>query len=223
MKNILISALILVSSSALGKVAPDEQTWVNLNAFINVKKDFQLYLEAQPRFIDYHARHGTSLYRAAFGKELTRSFSIWLGYGFIERTNPSYLHEDRPFLQTIHGLSLRDNLKLINRTRFEARYFRGTSGEAFRLRHLLRGQYRFQNSDWGLVIYDELFWNSSSHRGSGIREGFDQNRAFAGVSYSFGKDGVHLGELGYLHQYVNGAASDASNDVLAAQITFRLP
>lgn len=201
------------------RVNSDEQIWVNLNSFINLKNDFQLYLEAQPRFIDYHSKHGTTLYRTAIGKSVGHGLSLWLGYGFIERTNPGYLHEDRPFLQVMHGKDL-GQLKLINRSRFEGRYFRGHSSAAWRYRHLVRGQYRFTGSRFGLVVFDEWFWNPASQKSSGVREGFDQNRAFIGASYAFGGKDEHLGEIGYLNQYVNGL-NDSSNDILAMQFTFR--
>lgn len=213
--------LFLLPLTSHSRVVPDEQVWVNLNAFINLKEKWELYLEAQPRIIAYSSKHGTTLYRGAIGKSVGRGFSLWLGYGFIERTNPTYLHEDRGFLQLMHATNLSENFRLINRTRFEARTFRHQHGSAFRPRHMLRGQYRFSGSRFGLVAYNEWFWNSSSHTPSGIREGFDQNRVFAGVSYAFGEKANHLGEVGYLNQYVNGRESDASNNVLAAQMTFR--
>ncbi len=223
MKKIIlfVSLVLVISSSALASVVPDEQLWVNLNTFIKLKNDWQLYLEAQPRFIDYHSKHGTTLYRGALGKSVGNGLSFWLGYGLIERTAPTYLHEDRPFAQVMHAKDIHKKIKLINRTRFEGRYFRDMNSAAWRLRHLLRVQYRFGGSRFGLVAYDEWFWNSASHNQSGIREGFDQNRAFVGVSFAFGESDQHLGEIGYMNQYVNGAVNDASNDVLALQFTFR--
>ncbi len=221
MKQIILFVLLVISSSALARVVPDEQLWVNLNTFIRLKNDWQVYLEAQPRIIDYHSKQGTTLYRGAVGKSVGNGLSLWLGYGFIERTNPSYLHEDRPFAQVIHSKDIHEKIKLINRTRFEGRYFRDMSSAAWRLRHLLRAQYRFGGSRFGLVAYDEWFWNSASHNQSGIKEGFDQNRAFAGVSYAFGGNDEHLGEIGYMNQYMNRPTNDSSNDVLALQFTFR--
>lgn len=215
----LILFFLLLSSTSFARVNTDEQIWANINTFISLKEKWQLYLEAQPRFIDYHSKHGTTLYRGAIGRAVGNGLSLWLGYGFIERTNPTYLHEDRPFLQAMHGKDI-GLFKIINRTRFEGRYFRGLSSAAWRLRHMLRGQYRFEGSRWGLVAFNEWFWNPASQKSSGVREGFDQNRAFGGVSYAFGNDDQHLGEIGYMNQYVN-ALNDSSNSVLAMQFTFR--
>ncbi len=219
--RIILFFLFIFPMSGWGTVQSDEQSWINLNSFIKINHHYQAYLEAQPRWINYHHYHGTTLYRAALGKNLSHGFSTWLGYGFVERTNPSYLHEDRPFFQLMHGKDLFVGFRLINRTRFEGRYFRGQSAPAFRLRHLLRVQYRFPGSRFGSVASDEWFWHSASHRSSGISEGFDQNRFFAGLSYSFGEAEEHLGEVGYMNQYINGPVSDSNNNVLALQVTLR--
>ncbi len=221
MKKIIAFLLLTISLSASAKVVPDEQIWANINTFVTLKNDWQIYLEAQPRIIDYSSKHGTSLYRGAVGKNLSQGFSAWVGYGFIERTNPTYLHEDRPFVQLMHGKDLNDKFRLINRTRFEGRYFRDLTIPAFRLRHMLRVQYRFSGSRWGLVAFDEWFWNTASTPSASVSEGFDQNRAFLGVSFAFGEKAQHLGEIGYMNQYVNGRSADSRNDVLAMQFTFR--
>lgn len=219
MKKILIAFFALLSFSSFARVNTDEQIWANLNTFISLKNNWQLYLEAQPRFVDYHSKHGTTLYRGAIGKSVGNGFSLWLGYGFIEKTNPTYLHEDRPFLQVMHGTDL-GQIKVINRSRFEGRFFRDLNSAAWRYRHMLRAQYRFPGSRFGLVAFDEWFWNPATQRSSTVREGFDQNRAFAGVSYSWGERDEHMGEIGYMNQYVNGV-NDSDNDVLAMQFTFR--
>ncbi len=221
MKLICVLIFTLWSASAFTGVTPDEQVWVNLNSFINLKNDWRLYLEAQPRIIDYHSQHGTTLYRTAVGKSVGHGVSLWLGYGFIERTNPTYLHEDRLFAQVMHTRSIHEKIKLSNRTRFEGRYFRGMNSAAWRLRHLIRADYRFGGSRFGLVVNDEWFWNSASHAQSGNREGLDQNRAFAGLSCVFGEKEDHNAEIGYMNQYVNGTRNDQSNDILALQFTFR--
>lgn len=217
--KLLFCFFLLFSSVVSARVNTDEQIWINLNSFISLKDKWQIYLEAQPRFIDYHSKHGTTLYRGAIGKAVRNGLSLWLGYGFIERTNPTYLHEDRPFLQIMHGKDF-DQFKLINRSRFEGRYFRGLSSAAWRYRHLIRGQYRLTGSRFGLVVFDEWFWNPASQRSSTVREGFDQNRIFAGFSYVWGEKDEHMGEIGYMNQYVNGL-NDTSNDILALQFTFR--
>jgi hypothetical protein len=222
LKILTLFFLVIYSVFSFGKVTSDEQIWANLNTFINLKPTWQLYFELQPRLVDYQRQHGTSLYRGAIGKLHEGGFSSWFGYAFIERTFPSYLHEDRLFFQFMHAKDVKKNFKLINRSRFESRHFRSYHQPSFRLRHLVRGQYRFNNSNWGLVSYNEWFWNSNNvNDDKGISEGFDQNRFFAGVSYYFGEMDQHLGEIGYMNQYINRHFNDNQNHVLALQITFR--
>jgi len=50
----------------------------------------------------------------------------------------------------------------------------------------------------------------------GARSGFDQNRAFAGASYVFSKQGRV--EIGYLNQYVRLAGNDRVNHVLSTSL-----
>jgi hypothetical protein len=125
MNKIVLFLLLIVSFSVSAKVVKDEQIWANMNAFINLKDSWQVYLEAQPRIIDDSSKNGTTLYRGTVGKNLQHGFSGSPGNGFIEKVNPTYLHEDRSLVQLMHGKDLNDNVRLINR---------------YRIRHLRRLQ-----------------------------------------------------------------------------------
>ena len=221
--KLFILCLLLNSSVVRSEVIKDDQAWINLNSFIKINDQWQAYLEVQPRWITGREYLGTTLYRAALDRKIGHGFSMALGYGFIEFTNPRYFHEDRPFLQLMHVMDF-GKWKMINRTRLEGRYFRGTVHPAIRARHLLRGIYSLAER-WRIVAWNEWFWNGNSTQNSShsytIREGFDQNRFFLGLGYALGKDGQHLVELGYMNQYVNGLRFDRSNNVISSQFTFR--
>jgi hypothetical protein len=218
----LFLLMLCYSQFATARVNQNDQTWAIMNSFINLKNKWQLYLEYQPRFVKDRKYNATTLYRTAIGRDIGYNFTVWLGYGFVENNYPAYLHEDRPFLQLIHSNMLNDNFKLVNRTRYETRFFRHVTDAVYKLRHLVRGQYRFTNSSWGMVLYNEWFWNASSVNDQVvIKEGFDQNRAFIGISYYFGKNAQHLAELGYMNQYINGPSVDSNNDNAAFQMTFK--
>jgi hypothetical protein len=211
----------------------DQESWINLNTFIKLNEKWQTYLEYQPRFFDYNKYNGVTLHRGAIGRDLVNGFSVWGGYGLItwnvrkDSKFPTKLqHEDRPFLMLIHNWSSGD-WKLTNRTRFEDRLFRYTDEGSKRLRHLVRAQYKFGESCWGLAIWDEWFWNgntihpSSQSHAPVLKEGFDQNRAFVGVVYFFGEKQQHLFETGYLNNYVNGATRDRNAHVWMTTISTR--
>lgn len=58
-----------------------------------------------------------------------------------------------------------------------------------------------------LVARDEVFYRVNSTNWGG-KSGFDQNRAFAGLGWSFNKN--LRAELGYLNQYVDNASHSAA-------------
>lgn len=226
MKNLFIlAAIALMANIAEAKTITDEQTWLNLNVFVKINDAWQGYVEYQPRFFDYQKYNGAVLHRGAIGRSIGNGFSAWLGYGLItwnQRTQSKFPakthHEDRPFLMLMHGKDL-GNWKVSNRTRFEQRMFRHDNEASIRLRHLLRVQYKFDDSPWALAVWDEWFYNtndiypSSRSHGPVTREGFDQNRAFAGVAFFFGDKQQHMIETGYMNNYVHGATSDRNAHV----------
>jgi Protein of unknown function (DUF2490) len=235
MMNFFILYLLLLGAFTKVKAETytDEQIWINTNAFIKLNDSWQGYLEYQPRFFDYSKYNGLSLLRGAIGRNLGKGLSAWAGYGLMtlnvrkDSNFPSkYQHEDRPFLMVIHN-STSGEWKITNRTRFEDRLFRHDDESSKRLRHLLRAQYKFGESAWGLAVWDEWFWNANTnHPGSNeraplLKEGFDQNRAFVGVIYFFGENHQHMVESGYMNNYVNGATRDRNAHVWMTSISAR--
>ena len=234
MKKIFFSALLLISATAaFSKTISDEETWVNLNAFIKLNEDWQAYAEYQPRFFDYNKYNGAVLHRGAIGRNIGHGFSAWIGYGLItwNQRNQSKFpaktqHEDRPFLMLMHGKEM-GNWKLTNRTRFEDRLFRHTDEGSKRFRHMIRAQYKFGDSPWAVAVWDEWFYNTNDIKPSArshapvTKEGFDQNRAFAGVAYYFGDKQQHMVETGYMNNYVNGARNDRNAHVWMTTVTAR--
>ena len=211
--------LVLLSFQAQARVVSDNQGWMNLNAFISAPRDWQFYVEVQPRWIEQRHYLGTTLYRAAVGRTVAPGLSVWLGYGFIEYSHPRDTYEDRPFLQVLHTQAF-EKFKLTNRTRWEGRFLENPTPPTSRFRHLVRLQWRAPTAlPIAGVVWDEWFWNSNSTKG-GPQEGFDQNRAFVGMGWLFGENEKNIIEAGYMNQYVNGAV-DRRNHVIAGQLTLR--
>jgi hypothetical protein len=222
--QIFLLLTLLLYQQAHAEVLEDDQSWINLNAFIKHGKGWHSNWEFQPRFIDHHRIQGQTIYRLAIGKDLALGFSVWLGYARIETSYPRSILEDRLFPQLFHISDL-GGLRLINRTRYELRSFHGERNFSWRFRHLVRGQYRL-HQHWGLIGASEWFWNSNTlkpdpdSRQGVLKEGFDQIRFFIGPGYYFGSQKQHLLETGYLHQYVN-SKRDRSNSIFMTQLTVR--
>lgn len=225
----MVALLVLLTSffcrPARAEVVHDEQLWVNLNAFIKVSEKWQVYGEYQPRFMENRDYLKTVLYRTAIEHLGENGFAYAIGYAFVEYPNPQYFHEDRPYLQLFHAYDLGE-LKVINRTRLEGRFFNHADEGSYRFRHLLRGQYALSQS-WRAILWNEYFWNANSieprrlGRTPVLREGFDQNRAFIGMGYAYGEIRQHLVEAGYMNQYVNVREFDRSNHTMFLQSTWR--
>lgn len=233
MKKLITGLLLLSAFPTLADTYTDEESWLNLNAFVKVSEDWTVYGEYQPRFFDYQKYRGASLHRVALGRNIGNGFSAWVGYGIIEwatRTDSKFpsksQHEDRPFLQLMHVHDHGD-WKFLNRTRYEDRIFRHDDEGSQRLRHLLRVQYKFGEKPWALVVWDEYFYNTNTIRPSTrshapvTKAGFDQNRAFIGGAYFFGEKQQHMIESGYMNNYVNGATRDRNAAVWMTTVTVR--
>lgn len=231
MKKFLFLMVFLSSFALNAKTITDEETWVNMNAFIKLNENWTAYAEYQPRFFDYNKYNGAVLHRGAIGRNIGNGFSAWIGYGMItwnDRKDSKFpaknQHEDRPFLQLMHVKDL-GNWKVSNRTRFEDRMFRHAAEGSRRLRHQIRGQYKFGDRPFAIAVWDEWFYNtndiapSKESHAPRTKEGFDQNRAFAGVAYFFGENQQHMVETGYMNNYVHGARNDRNAHVWMTTIT----
>jgi hypothetical protein len=175
------------------------QNWdvITLRTPIDNHKKLQLYVEAQPRIgHDFLVL----ILRSAIGYRLTKRFTIWQGYGWQPTIQPDFRNENRIFQQGLYEIKFK-NLSLNSRTRLEERWLEDSHGTAFRARHQIRLAYPLTKSKkWLVVSSDELFINLNSVD-NGPQGGFDQNRAYVGISRMLHKH-ANL-ELGYLAQFIN--------------------
>jgi hypothetical protein len=197
----------------------DVQSWTLLTVW--GKRDrFRWYAEAQPRVSLNRLATERLLLRPAVGVQVTPALSLWVGYAWTPTFGP-YNDEQRPFQQVLvenkWGV-----LNLVNRSRFEERFIGGASGASIRLRHMVRAVVRFgESSPWGAAAYDELFL-TLNQLAVGPLQGFDQNRAFAGINL---KVDAWQFELGYMNALVNRAApsNDRMLHNLTAMVVFNVP
>jgi hypothetical protein len=90
------------------------------------------------------------------------------------------------------------------RTMVEANFLPGNHGDVrFRPRQMLRFMHPLQAEPrLSLIAWDEVFVRVNT-TASGGQSGFDQNRAFAGLGWSFSP--MFRTELGYMNQYLDDA------------------
>jgi hypothetical protein len=139
--------------------------------------------------------------RAALGYSLSDRATIWLGYTFLPTQNvgkPYIAQQDlwpafRYVLPTGFGT-------FTFRTMWESNFLRGDQvrerpRQMIRFAHPLEVEPRLS-----LVAWDEVFVRVNSTPWGG-KSGFDQNRAFAGLGWTFNP--TARVELGYLNQYLD--------------------
>ncbi|MBL8922925.1 MAG: DUF2490 domain-containing protein [Myxococcaceae bacterium] len=227
MRVILLVSLLALSASAQGMNPPalpltgfehDLQSWSLLTVWGKHDR-FRWYAEAQPR-VSFNHGFERLLLRPAVGVQVTPEISLWIGYAWTPTFTP-YRDEQRPFQQVLvenkWGV-----VSLVNRFRVEERFIGGTTGASIRLRHMVRAVIRFgESSPWGVALYDELFLTLNAQAGGPV-QGFDQNRAFAGVNL---KVDAWQFELGYMNNVVHRAApiNDRMLHNLTAMIVYNVP
>ena len=197
----------------------DFQTWNMVTLNKSFDKDWRGYLEVQPRLGDDSSRPNALLLRGAVGYNIQRNISVWLGYANVTFYVPRTIHEERPFQQLLMTSRL-PRYDIINRTRFEQRFLPGTEDPSLRARHFVRGFFPIDRSrKWAVVAQEELFWNLNSATAN-LQSGYDQNRAFLGVSVAATKNLRIETGYQYVHIRVPTAAPDRELHTLLTMFNF---
>ena len=167
---------------------------------IPVEKNLKGYLEVQPRFSFDPAKTDILLIRPALYLNLQNGWSTWAGYAAVPNYYPTYVLEQRGW-QQLQNVHLFGNITVINRFRFEQRYFNNLSGTGFRYRYQVRTLIPIDaQKKWSLAFYNEIFVNGNTVTGGPVA-GLDQDRIFAGINHKLTPN-VAI-EAGYLYQTIN--------------------
>jgi hypothetical protein len=163
----------------------------------------RIWLEGQSRWDDDWQHWYQGMARVAAGYQITDRATIWAGYTWLPTQNlgkASVSQQDvwpafRYVLPTSIGT-------FMFRTMIESNFLKGDDVR-FRPRQMIKFTHPLDfEPRLSLVAWDEFFIRVNSTQYGG-RSGFDQNRAFAGLGWTFNKD-VRL-EAGYMNQYLDDA------------------
>lgn len=198
----------------------DFQIWTPVILQVDlIPKRLKAYAEVQPRFDADAGRLGTILWRPALGVVLQEWVSLWGGYAYVERYNPTYAGEHRIWEQVQVGgaLDADKRIKLAGRLRMEHRIREGVDPFAHRLRIQVRGQVSLMDPappSVYVAAWDELFLQLNTVDW-GPQSGFDRNRAFLGLGVQI-MEQVRI-EGGYLLEVIRrrGPAEEIGNHILA--------
>ncbi|MGJ0533254.1 DUF2490 domain-containing protein [Methylocystis sp.] len=198
---------IFATAGPAAAVDEDFRIWENvttiakLGSFDPSLEKWRLWLESQGRFRNDGATADQALGRAGVGYALSEKASLWLGYAHIATfpQDAKTQHENRIWQQVL----LTDKAAfgdLTSRTRLEQRFIQNVNTVEWRLRQFVRFSHPlWENAPLSLVLWDEVFVRLNSTAPS-TRFGFDQNRGFAGLGYSFSEKARV--EIGYMNQLI---------------------
>lgn len=212
------SLLIGMTLSAAVPAEADEALWLAGIAQGPVSGKLVTWLEIQPRFA---AASDNLFLRPALGVQIDPGTQLLLGYVLAD-TYPEggeRRREHRIWQQALLRLAgTPGEAVLMSRTRLEQRFVEGISGDGWRLRQFLRGQY-WLNEDWSAIGVSEVFLplNDTSW---GQRAGLEQVRTFIAVGRRLGPR-FNL-EAGYLNQRLVRPGPDSTNHVLNINLFYRL-
>jgi hypothetical protein len=163
----------------------------------------RIWVEGQARINDNWDHLYQGVVRAAVGYSLSDRATIWAGYTWLPTQNlgKRYVNQQdvwpafRYVLPTDYGT-------FTFRTMFESNFIQG-SDVRFRPRQMIRFMRPMEfEPRLSLIAWDEFFIRVNSTQFGG-KSGFDQNRAFAGLGWTFNKN-VRF-EGGYMNQYLDDA------------------
>ncbi|MGE0484653.1 MAG: DUF2490 domain-containing protein [Gammaproteobacteria bacterium] len=220
------AALLLccLTASALAGPNEDFHTWATALATGTVGADgspYRYWIEGQGRYDDDSSHLNQSLLRGALGYALAPRLVAWAGYAHVNN-DPQGTDEDvtehRYWQQlTWNRATPLAGLDLATRTRLEERTVESFGDTGWRFRQLVKlSRPLGDGSRLYLAAWDEVFVNFND-ADWGAQDGFDQNRAFAGL-------GIKLApwarsEIGYMNQYVRRTGrADAMNHIASVTL-----
>ena len=167
----------------------------------------RIWLEGQSRWDDNFSHWYQGMVRTAVGYSLTDRATIWAGYTYLPTQNVGAKSKAQQDVWPAFRYVLPTSIGTVTfRTMIESNFLPYNNNEVrvrprqmIKLMHPLDFEPRLS-----LIAWDEFFIRANSTP-TGGSAGFDQNRAFAGVGWTFNKNFRFEG--GYLNQYLNSATT----------------
>ena len=212
---LLLFTLTSFSESAVADdLTEDSGAWMQAVAegsmeFIDPSlKKGRIWMEGQSRFDGNWDHWYQGMVRTAVGYSLSDRATIWAGYTWLPTQNIGKDYISQQDLWPAFRYVLPTDIGTFTfRTMWETNFLRGDQ-----LRERPRQMIKFMHPlefepRLSLIAWDEAFYRVNSTEWGG-KSGFDQNRAFAGLGWSFNKN--VRAELGYMNQYVDNANHSAA-------------
>jgi hypothetical protein len=200
----------LLLAPAVAQTQDDGAVWLGtfasgpLGAKDGALGDCRWWLDVQDRQRDEGEHFDLGLVRPGLGWQFAAHWSLWGGYAWVP-TDPvgrDPFDEHRTW-QQVNWNDTVAGWRVLWRNRLEQRFVPTDGDTGWRLREMLRATTPLPGAPaWYGCVWDELFFDLGD-TDWGQREGFRQNRAFAGLGTWF-DDAHHVAlEVGYLNQWID--------------------
>ena len=165
----------------------------------------RIWLEGQSRWDDNWNHWYQGMLRAAVGYSLSDRATIWAGYTWLPTQNVGKPYKSQQDVWPAFRYVLPTSVGTLSfRTMIETNFIPGNGDQVrVRPRQMIRFMHPLEfEPRLSLITWDEFFIRANSTPAGG-QSGFDQNRAFAGLGWTFNKN--FRVEGGYLNQYLDDA------------------
>ncbi|MBB5747392.1 DUF2490 domain-containing protein [Brevundimonas variabilis] len=213
------ACLCLTAAASAAAAQDDTQSWNAVFASGPVSENSRLlvWFDGHARFRDDASNLDTTILRPGIGWRASPRLDLWAGYALVSTRRPGPdVEEHRIWQQATYPVVTIAGGRLTGRTRIEQRFRVGGDDTGWRLRQFLRWSRPIEGGPVSVVLSNETFVGlNDTDWGQG--DGFDQNRAFAGLAWQ-AAPGLRV-EGGYMNQQIKGnARPDRSNDNLVLSV-----
>ena len=164
----------------------------------------RIWLEGQYRRDD-NWNHWQGVLRAAIGYSLSDRATIWAGYTWVPTENAGKPYKSQQDVWPAFRYVMPTSIGTLTfRTMIDTNFIPGNGDDVrVRPRQMIRFLHPLDiEPRLSIITWDEVFVRINSTPAGG-QSGFDQNRAFAGLGWTFNK--TFRAEAGYLNQYLDDA------------------
>ena len=163
----------------------------------------RIWLEGQSRWDNDWNHWYQGVVRSAVGYSLSDRATIWAGYTWVPTQNVGKPSKSQQDVWSAFRYNLPTSIGTFSfRTMVESNFIPGNGDQVrVRPRQMIRFMHPLEfEPRLSLITWDEFFIRANSTPAGG-QSGFDQNRAFAGLGWTFNKN--FRAEGGYLNQYLD--------------------
>ncbi|MEY4211175.1 MAG: hypothetical protein RLZ92_1556 [Pseudomonadota bacterium] len=211
MRKIVFSLAMLIlsvgQSLSAAELAEDTGAWGQVVAEGSLKRidpaleNGRVWLEGQSRFNGNWDHWYQGMARTAVGYSLSDRATIWAGYTWLPTQNIGKPYVSQQDLWPAFRYVLPTDFGTMTfRTLWESNFGQGDQVRQ-RPRQMIRLMHPFDfEKRLSFIAWDEVFYRVNTTNWGG-KSGFDQNRAFAGLGWSFNSN--LRTEVGYMNQYLD--------------------